>query len=171
MKTFVAKPSWLSRIAWCTPIAALALAAARTEAQGEPPAPALVATVSDIPGALDVASLGVEVEVTEHTIVGPNGSTTRRLIPGRVLWQSIPMSRPLTADRDVSKWMEAVLNGADFRRSVQVSLIAPDGTTQAQWNVINAWPSSFRAALEGEGASAAPVESITVVHEGYLRVQ
>lgn len=122
----------------------------------------------------EVEGIGSETEVTEQKVADPNtGEETIRKMPGRLTWSDVVLKRGVTSNMDIWTWRKQVESGdiAEARANASITMHDEEGTPVAVWNFVNAWPSKIYAPDVPGDAEATGIETLTLVHEGYERVQ
>lgn len=135
----------------------------------------------------EVAGLSVHVETIDYREGG--GQPAVRKLPGRVSYGEITLKWGLTESKELWDWLMEVVNGNVQRKSVSIILHKPardsnrgsanggkessagsGGNEEAtRWNLMNAWPSSWRGAHLSGLSQEAAIETLTLVHEGLER--
>lgn len=119
--------------------------------------------------------LGAEVEVVEHKVVGQNGQEVTRLLPGRVRYHSLTLTRGLTSDTGLHQWYALVLAGRanEAVAGCELSMFDRTGTQVAAWQLNETWPSIYLAlATKPDGSTPElPIESITLVYSSMERIK
>ncbi|MDG3003220.1 phage tail protein [Paludisphaera mucosa] len=95
-----------------------------------------------------------------------------RSSPGLTRIAPIILERPRTNDDTFERWADLVATrtagGRDFRRSMAIVLLLPDGTPGIQYNVFDCWPSRYEAVDELDALSSqAVMERLVVQHQGW----
>lgn len=107
-------------------------------------------------------------EVIERLIVNNEGQELVTLIPGRLHYEPIVLTRPFPSGNALSDWREQVVRGEmeSARRNGIITLLDSVGTVVGKWNFSRGWPCRY----EGPSFKAsAPVlvETIEICHEGF----
>ena len=117
--------------------------------------------------------LGSETTVVDHKVVDDAGRDLVKKIPGRLEWGDITLSRGITSSMDFWEWRKLVEDGkvGDARKNGSIVMHDQDLSEVARWDFVNGWPSKLEGpSLSSEGNEVG-VESITIVHEGIVRVK
>ena len=117
--------------------------------------------------------LGSETTVVDHKVVDEAGRDLVKKIPGRLEWGDITLSRGITSSMDFWEWRKLVEDGkvGDARKNGSIVMHDQDLSEVARWDFVNGWPSKLEGpSLSSEGNEVG-VESITIVHEGIVRVK
>ena len=119
-----------------------------------------------------VFGLGSETSVTDHLIVGQNGTQIIRKIPGRLTWGDIELSRGVTSNMDLWKWRKQVEDGnvSAARTDGSIVMYDQEGSEVARFNFERGWPSNISSGDLGADSEDVVVESLTIVHEYIERV-
>jgi phage tail-like protein len=91
-------------------------------------------------------------------------------LPGPVEYAEVTLRYGLTASRELWDWFMSAVEGRVERKNVSIVLMDSMGTTPVtQWDLVNAWPCSWRGThLDAMGREAA-IESVTLVFESLTR--
>jgi phage tail-like protein len=109
-------------------------------------------------------NMGIKIEVIDYRAGGINQVVHR--LPGRVEYEPITLKYGLTASMALWNWMMSAVKGRVERKNVSIVLVDADGVAEViRWDLVNAWPSSWRGAfLDALGREAA-IEELTIVFE------
>lgn len=115
-----------------------------------------------------VTGLGMDVEVIEYREAGAHSIV--RQLPGRVNYSPVVLTYGLTRDTDMMQWMFSAESGQARRRQVSIAMLDSTGSDEVlRWNLRDAWPKKWEGSLLDSLGSAAAIEKITLVHEGFQR--
>lgn len=116
--------------------------------------------------------LGSETAVVEHKVVDPQGRDLIQKIPGRLQWGDIVLSRGITDNMDFWNWRKQVEDGKIEEARKNGSIIMYNQAFQevARWNFVNGWPSKLDGPSLSSDGNEVSLESITITHEGIVRV-
>ena len=119
----------------------------------------------------EVSGISSETEVTEHKIVGNGDKEAVRKVPGRLKWGDITLKRGITANMDMWKWRQEVVEGkiGSARSNGSIVMYDQSGVAVAQWDFEAAWPSKISGPSLNSESSAVGVEELTMVCEGFTR--
>ena len=109
-------------------------------------------------------NMGIRVD----TIAYREGGTSQVVhkLPGRVEYEPITLQYGLTASTELWNWMMSAVKGKVERKNVSIVIVDSDGFTEVvRWDLVNAWPSSWRGALLDALGHEAAIEEITLVFE------
>jgi len=121
----------------------------------------------------DVSGLESETEVIEHKVVDGKGQGSIQKIPGRLKWANVTLKRGVTADTQIWEWRKLVEEGKikDARKNGSIVMYDYNFEKVAQWDLVNAWPSKVSGPQFKSDSNEVGVEELTIVHEGFKRVQ
>ena len=121
----------------------------------------------------EVSGIGSENEIVEHKVVDGKGRESVQKIPGRLKWSDVTLKRGITSNMDAWNWRKMVEDGnvAGARKNFSIMMYDQTFSVVAQWDFINGWPLKIEAPAATGTATTGAVESITIVHEGMVRVQ
>lgn len=124
----------------------------------------------------DCSEIGGEFGVIEHY---EGGSRTPLLLPGKLKFKPLTLSRGATLDDELNAWFEQVHDvesGAgvpdpEFRKNGDVVQLNEDGSVAVRWRFTGAWPSAYTAAsgLDNNGEDVT-IESVTLQVQTIKRV-
>jgi len=114
------------------------------------------------------SNMGMKVDAISYR-EGGSGQVVHRL-PGQVSYGDITLSYGLTASHELWDWILTAVKGKVQRKNVSIVLVDADGVTEVlRWDLVNAWPSSWRGAPLNALASELAVEHLTLVYETFDR--
>ena len=121
----------------------------------------------------EVSSLGSESEVVEQKVVGPNGQTIIKNVPGRLKWKEIVLKRGLTSDMSFWVWRAQVEAGNHQGAGQRFFITLLNASLQpfARWEGVGGWPSKLVTLTNDRNASVLMLEELTIVHSGLTRTQ
>jgi phage tail-like protein len=91
-------------------------------------------------------------------------------LPGQVEYGDITLRYGLTASHELWNWMMSAVKGKVERKNVSIAMLDADGVSPAtQWDLVNAWPCSWRGAPLNARGSEAAVEELTLAFESLDR--
>ena len=107
-------------------------------------------------------------------------ASSQRMSPGLTEYEPIILSRGITHDVEFENWankawhygegLGSEVSLADFRRDITIELYNEAGQLALAYNVYRCWVSDFVALPDLNANKAAiAIESLTLVHEGWLR--
>lgn len=115
----------------------------------------------------EVSGLDVELEVVEFR-EGSGGPIQK--IPGQTKYSPIQLKRGFNGDTALHDWFTEFSASRTERVGGSIVMFDQTHSEVARWNFQNAWPSKISGpALNADGNEVA-IESITLVHEGLVRV-
>lgn len=107
------------------------------------------------------APFDVFVAVVEHRIIGPNGTSITRKIPGEKDWSTLVIQRPVTSDKSWLDW--AIKSGSStIKKDVDFKLFDPTNKVICEWNGGLAWIHKYNLKLVDDGF---PIEEISLVYQ------
>lgn len=110
------------------------------------------------------SNMAIEVDAIEYR-EGGTGQVVHRL-PGRVHYEPITLRYGLTASTDLWDWMMTAVKGTVSRKNVSIVILDADGATEVmRWDLVNAWPSTWRGAMLDALCHEAAIEELTLVFE------
>jgi phage tail-like protein len=117
----------------------------------------------------ECSGLGAKIQVIDYR-AGGEGQIVRRL-PGQVQYPEVTFRYGLSDSKVLFEWFIGITEGKIERRNVSVAMLNDDGKTQGpQWNLLEAWPSEWRAAdLNALGKEVA-IETLKLAYERLERV-
>ncbi len=127
----------------------------------------------------NMRNLGSEHETVEMKVVDKTGHEIIRILPGRMRYGPIELTRGTSGNMELSQWRTLVELGSvdSARKTLTLSLCDPDGVVIAKWQLLNAWPSKLKInpyPAEGTIELTSPegaVEALTLVCEGIVRLE
>ena len=115
----------------------------------------------------EVGGLESETAVIEYRV--GVGSTSVRKLPGLTKYANIVLRRGLTADVELERWRENIIEGRADRRNGSIVLLDDEGTEVVRWNFQQGWICRWEGpALHARGNEVA-IETIAIAHEGLKR--
>ncbi len=118
---------------------------------------------------VECSNLGVEVEAIMYREAGANQIVHR--LPGRVEYADLTLRYGMTGSIQLWQWMQSSIAGTVERRNVSVVMYGHDGATEVmRWNLLNAWPRSWRGTQLDALGNQVAIESLILVFEEFERV-
>lgn len=115
----------------------------------------------------ECSGLGVEVESIEYR-EGGAGHVTRQ-IPGRVSYSAVTLRFGVSDSDMLWSWLQSSIEGRVERENISIQMLTSDGKPGFHWNLMEAWPKSWKAApLDAMGKEIA-IESLTLVYQELKR--
>jgi len=109
-------------------------------------------------------NLGIRVDAISYRQGGVNQVVHR--LPGQVEYGDITLRYGLTVSTELWDWMMSAVKGKVQRKNVSIVMLDPDGATEVlRWDLVNAWPSSWRGAPLDTMSSQVALEELTLVYE------
>ncbi len=130
----------------------------------------------DVAGISKVSGLKRTTELVEHRDGGDLSG--KRKSPGLSNYEPIVLERGISHDPDFEEWANLVHNyqgdGAvslrNFRKDIVISVYNLSGQKVLSWRVFRCWVSEYQPLPEMDAnANATAIETMSVVHEGFLR--
>ncbi len=96
-----------------------------------------------------------------------------RKLSGLVKYGNITLKKGLTDSLDLYNWHQQVVQtgASGARKNLSLILIDEAGEDQAQWDVIESWPTKYDPSDFSAKGNDVMVESLELVHEGITRVK
>lgn len=118
---------------------------------------------------VECSGLGVDVEAIKYREAGANQIVHR--LPGRVEYADMTLRYGMTGSTQLWQWMQASIAGNIERRNVSVIMFGHDGATEVmRWNLLNAWPRSWKGSQLDALGNQVAIESLVLVFEEFVRV-
>jgi len=109
--------------------------------------------------------LSSTVEIHQHQEGGNNGFVWQ--LPSRVTFSNITFTRPLTAETaKVAAWVSSVTTGIT-RPTAQIAAKRADGSTVAQWGLIDVLPVRWNGPTLDSSNPAVALETLEITHHGF----
>ena len=91
---------------------------------------------------------------------------------GNTKWGDIELKRGVTAELEMSSWLEAVQAGpvGGSRKNASLIMYSTQGKPVARYNLTNAWPSKIEVGALKAGSSEVLIETVTITAERIQRV-
>lgn len=111
-------------------------------------------------------------EVKTKNVVTKVGMSIAVQTPGANSFTPIIIERRMTADTQFEDWAELVKTGniVEARRDIRIILYDLALDEVARWYFVGCWPSAYTSWFDANTTSM-PMESLTLVHEGFSRVE
>jgi phage tail-like protein len=114
-------------------------------------------------GFSECSGLTSETTVIEYREGGDNSSV--RKLPGLTKFSNITLKRGLTANRDLWKWRENIVNGTADRRDIAIVLLDDSRAEIARFLVFNAWPCKWVGPTLNAKGNDIAIEELELAHE------
>ncbi len=124
----------------------------------------------------EVSGFDLSVDVVEYR-VGNSSRTTMQKVPGLTKFGNITLKRGVLGELDSLEWVLSVASSGTAkptgiqRRNVTITLLDDDGGDGPKWEIVNAWPASYRMSDMNASSSEIAFESIELAHEGFTRIE
>lgn len=109
---------------------------------------------------------------------GKNAMNVRQAAPTRVKFTPVVVKVVATTNKDLYKWYEdcnknsgGKSDWSSNRKAASVTVYDQAGDMKARWELQNAYPTKYEGPKLEAGSNDVANETITVVHEGIMRVQ
>jgi phage tail-like protein len=113
---------------------------------------------------IECSNISIKVQALRYREGGQTQVVHR--LPGPVEYGDITLRYGLTRSMELWNWFKAVVDGKPDRRNVSIVLLETDDTTEAlRWDLVNAWPSSWRGAPLDAMAKEVAIEELVLVFE------
>ena len=111
-------------------------------------------------------------EVKTKNVVTKEGMSIAVQTPGANSYTPIIIERGMTEDTQFEDWAELVRTGniGEARRDISIILCDYEGGVAARWYFVGCWPSAYTSWFDANTMSM-PMESLTLVHQGFNRVE
>jgi len=117
----------------------------------------------------ECSDLAVHVEAIKYR-EGGAGHVTRH-VPGRVEYTPITLRFGVSDSTVLWDWMQASVQGQVERENISIQMLTSDGSPGFHWNLMEAWPKSWKAApLDALGQEIA-IDSLTLVYQELQRAK
>ena len=112
----------------------------------------------------ECSNMAINIDVVNYREGGTSQVVHR--LPGRVDYEPITLRYGLTDSKELWDWMMRAVKGKVERRNVSIVMLDSDGAREViRWDLVNAWPSTWRGALLDASGREAAIEQITLVFE------
>ncbi len=116
----------------------------------------------------EVSGLGVKIESISYREAG-NKQIVRHL-PGQVDFAQVTLRYGLTSSRELWDWLQSAVAGNVVRKNVSIIQLDTKGDgEETRWNLIDAWPTEWKAATLNAAEKTVAIESLTLVFDGLER--
>lgn len=116
----------------------------------------------------ECSGLGVTITPIKYREAGNNQVV--RHIPGPVEYASVTLRYGLTASKDLWSWLLSAIQGRVERKNISIIMLDSDGVSEVmRWNLVDAWPSEWRAAALDAMSREIAIESMSLVYDGMER--
>jgi phage tail-like protein len=90
-------------------------------------------------------------------------------LPGQVKYTEVTLKRAVTKQHSptVLTWLKSMVD-ADEGQTMTIDLLGADGTSVMKWSLRNVLPKKWTGPSLNAGTSAIAIETLSVVHEGFL---
>jgi phage tail-like protein len=131
-----------------------------------------------VPGITRISALRRSAQVQEHRD-GADPNTVQRL-PGRMEYDPITLERGVNSDSTFEDWANQVRQlsagggqgpaPAGYRKNIRIEVLNQAGQPVIAYDVYRCWPAAYRPLPDLEaGGSARLTESVTLIHDGWVR--
>ena len=119
----------------------------------------------------EASGFGSEHQVIEQKEQTAKGNTVIRKIPGTLKWQNITLKRGMTANQEMWKWRQQVIDGKIEAARLDGSIVGydEDGAEKIRYNFRRGWPSKWESTAMNASGNEPVVETIEITHEGLER--
>jgi phage tail-like protein len=116
---------------------------------------------------------GLEMSIEPKTIREGGRNTGPVHMAGGVGYGQLSLKRGMTASFDLWTWFEAVAapGGGGLRGSATIVMLAGDGSTQAQFQLINCLPVKLKAPALNAKDGLVAIEEMSILYESMILVQ
>jgi phage tail-like protein len=110
------------------------------------------------------SGMSIDVAAIDYREGGQNQVVHR--LPGPVTYGDITLRYGLTLSTDLWAWFLTAVAGRVERKNVSIVMLDADGVQEVlRWDLINAWPKSWRGAPLDTLSKEAAIESLTLTYE------
>jgi phage tail-like protein len=111
-------------------------------------------------------------EVKTKKVVTKEGMSIAVTTPGANSYTPIIIERDISDDTQFADWAELVKTGniGEARRDISIVIYDYEGGVVARWYFVGCWPSAYTSWFDANTMSM-PMESLTLVHQGFNRVE
>lgn len=110
------------------------------------------------------SGLGAEVEIEQYAEGGNNGFSW--LLPGRLTWSNITLSRAVTADTaKIARWLAQIVRRVEPKDGEIVAL-RPDLSRIVSWQVLGIVPVRWQGPSFDPARSEPATETLEIAHTG-----
>ena len=115
----------------------------------------------------EVSGLKMEQDVVELKQNMADGKYSIKKLPGRWKAGEVTLTRPLTDDTSLEKWIKDSRFGkmGDVRKNATVIIYDFEGSALKRYNLTNAWPKSLELGTLKAGDTNALTEKVVVTYE------
>lgn len=116
----------------------------------------------------ECTGLGVDIQVIRYREGGM--SNVVHCIPGPVEYGDVTLRYGLSASRELWDWLMAAVQGRVVRKHISILVVDNDGITElVRWDLVDAWPASWRGAPLDAQSREVAIESLTIVYDSLAR--
>ena len=118
-----------------------------------------------------VSGFSNETELIDDKVVGANGETLIRKLPGQLTWGPITLTRGLTSDMELWNWRQAVITGdtQNMRRNGSIIMYNHNHEEVVRYDFTDAWPSKWTGPAAKADDTAVAVEELEIQYESLER--
>jgi phage tail-like protein len=111
---------------------------------------------------------GLGLEVTVETKEEGGNNSFVHILPSRIKFTNIKLTRPINSDSEkVAKWF-ASMNGTIKRSNAEIRAMTLEGKTMATWSLMGVIPVRWQGpSFSLEGAKVA-TETLELAHHGFI---
>jgi phage tail-like protein len=130
---------------------------------------------------LEVSGLSSETPAAGGDKVLGSGKTAinlRQATPTRTKFSPVNVKIVATTKKDLYEWYENCNRNAggeskwaSNRKAASITVYDQSGQERARWNLVNAYPTKYEGPKLEAGSSDIANETVTLVHEGIVRVK
>ncbi len=112
-----------------------------------------------------VSGLNWETEVIEFKDTTKEGKVIIRKRPGQTKFPDVTFKRGMSADGNLLKWYQTVMDGKVERKEGSIVVYDLAGDEIDRWNFEAAWPSKWSASDLEAGSDSVMIEEVTIAVE------
>lgn len=112
-------------------------------------------------------------DVTVDPIDYREGSdpTHVRKLPGLTKYGNVTLKWGVTTSMELYEWHRRIVNGQIDRKNMAIVVAGEDGSDQARWEIVEAWPTKYDPMDLNAKGNEAGIETLEIVGEGIERTK
>jgi len=110
-----------------------------------------------IAGFTAISGGGLKIEKRDVT----HGDNRHKVqMPGAIEYENVTLSRGMTDNKDLLRWIQKIVNGEDDRRSGSIIMLDGGASESRRFNFYDAYPCSWSGPELSSEASAVAIEKV-----------
>jgi len=110
-----------------------------------------------IAGFTTISGGGLKIEQRDAT----HGDNRHKVdMPGAITYENVTLSRGVTDNKDLLKWIQKIVNGEDDRRSGSIIMLDAGASEARRFNFYDAYPCSWSGPELSAESSAVAIEKV-----------